>query len=81
MDILGNIWKDTEDNLFIKQSAILDTIKEHYMIQTKQLRKQFLGLSERTLRYHLRKLVDLGLVTKRGTTKGVWYEVIIKDKL
>lgn len=63
-----------EDSLFIKQAAILEVITEQGMINFQTLRRQFLGISERTLRYHLKRLQDLGLIKKRGITKGVYYE-------
>lgn len=65
-----------EDSLFIKQASILEVIREHRVVSSKELHRRFLGIKERTLRYHLKRLVDLGLVKKRGTTKGVWYEAI-----
>lgn len=63
-----------EDSLFIKQAAILEVIREHKMISSKELGRRFLGIKERTLRYHLKKLQDAGLIRKRGNTKGVFYE-------
>ena len=65
-----------EDSLFIKQAEILDVIKEHRILSSNNLRRKFMGIKERTLRYHLKKLCDLGFIRKRGTTKGVWYESI-----
>ena len=63
------------DSLFIKQAAILETIMEHKRTNSKTLRRQFLGISERALRYHLKKLTDLGFIKKRGNTKGAYYEI------
>lgn len=63
------------DTLFIRQAAILETIQEHGIINIKNLRRQFLGISERTLRYHLKRLQNQGLIKKRGITKGVYYEL------
>lgn len=68
--------EDPLDTLFIKQASILEVIREHKMIPSKELRRRFLGIKDRTLRYHLKRLVDRGLIKKRGTTKGVWYEAI-----
>lgn len=65
-----------EDSLFIKQSEILEVIRENKMISSNNLRRQFMGIKDRTFRYHLKRLQDLGLIRKRGTTKGVYYEVI-----
>ncbi len=59
--------------LFIKQLSILEVIEEHKLISSANLRRRFLGINERTLRYHLKKLSDVGLIRKLGTTKGVYY--------
>lgn len=64
-----------EDSLFIKQATILAVIREHQLISSKELRRRFLGITDRTLRYHLKKLQDAGLIRKRGTTKVVHYEI------
>lgn len=63
-----------EDSLFIKQSEILEVIKEHKIISSNNLRRQFMGIKDRTFRYHLKRLADARLIKKRGTTKGVYYE-------
>jgi predicted transcriptional regulator len=64
------------DSLFIKQASILEVIQENRLINFDTLKRQFLGINERTLRYHLKKLADLGFIKKRGTTRGVYYEAI-----
>lgn len=63
-----------EDNLFIKQSAILEVIRELGMINFQTIKRNFVGTNERTLRYHLKQLQNKRLIKKRGTTKGVYYE-------
>lgn len=35
-----------------------------------------MGVNERTLRYDLKKLQDVGLIRKRGVTNGVFYECV-----
>lgn len=65
-----------EESLFIKQSAILEVIREQKLMSSDSLHRRFMGIKERTLRYHLKKLQTLGLIRKRGTTKGVHYEAI-----
>lgn len=72
---------DKINSLFIKQAAILEAIQEHGLIQSSTLKRQFMGISERTLRYHLKRLQDQGLIKKRGTTKGVWYEAVNGSEL
>lgn len=64
-----------EESLFIKQSAILEVIRDHKLVNFDQLRRRFMGINERTLRYHLKRLADLGFIRKRGATKGVYYEL------
>lgn len=65
-----------EDRLLPKQSAILDVIRKHHMIQMKTLKRSFVNTPIRTLSYHVRRLIDKGFIKKRGTTKGVYYEAI-----
>lgn len=67
---LGNM----EEKLFIKQSAILDVIKEHGLIQMKTLQRSFVTTPIRTLGYHVKKLIEKDLIKKRGITNGVYYE-------
>ncbi|MDD2823385.1 MAG: hypothetical protein PHQ59_04890 [Candidatus Daviesbacteria bacterium] len=64
------------NSLFIKQAAVLEVIEEYNLINFSTLKRQFLGINDRTLRYHLKRLVDLGFIKKRGTTKGVYYEAL-----
>lgn len=65
-----------EDLLLPRRSEILNIIKEHGMVNFDTLRRRFISVNERTLRYDLKKLVDAGLIKKRGTTKGAYYEAI-----
>ncbi|OGE42846.1 hypothetical protein A3B45_01230 [Candidatus Daviesbacteria bacterium RIFCSPLOWO2_01_FULL_39_12] len=63
-----------EDLLLPRRAEILNIIKEHGMVNFDTIRRRFLSVNERTLRYDLKKLADAGLAKKRGTTKGVHYE-------
>ena len=65
-----------ESKLFIKQTAILEVIREHKLIQMKTLKESFYNTPERTLRYHLKRLRQAGLIIKRGKTNGVYYKAI-----
>lgn len=67
---------DVEEYLLPRRAEILNIIKEQTMVNFDQIRRRFLAVNERTLRYDLKWLVDHGLIKKRGTTKGVWYEII-----
>lgn len=63
-----------EDYLLPRRAEILNIIKEQKLVNFDTLRRRFLKVNERTLRYDLKKLQDQGLIRKRGTTKGVYYE-------
>lgn len=63
-------------SLFIKQEAILEVIQEHHLVNFTTIKRNFIGSNDRTLRYHLKKLQDAGFIRKRGTTKGVYYEIL-----
>ncbi len=65
-----------EDLLLPRRSEILNIIKDHRLVSFDLIRRRFVGVNERTLRYDLKKLQDRGLIKKRGTTKGVYYEPI-----
>lgn len=67
---------EVEDYLLPRRAEILNIIKDHTMINFDIIRRRFMRVNERTLRYDLKKLQDAGLIRKRGTTKGVYYEVI-----
>jgi len=65
-----------EDLLLPRRTEILNIIRDHQLVNFDIIRRRFLAVNERTLRYDLKKLADLGLIKKRGVTKGVYYEVI-----
>lgn len=64
----------TEETLHIRQLAILEVIREHGLINFLTLKRNFVVVNDRTLRYHIKKLIDSGFIIKRGTTKGVYYQ-------
>lgn len=63
-----------EDSLLPRRFEILQVIKDHKMVNFDFIKRRFFGVNDRTLRYDLKKLVETGLVRKRGVTKGVYYE-------
>ncbi len=65
---------EVEDFLLPRRAEILDIIKDHKLVNFDQIRRRFFAVNERTLRYDLKKLADSGLIIKRGTTKGVYYQ-------
>lgn len=78
-EISGNIRKmdgEIEDYLLPRRGEILNIIRDHKILKFDQIRRRFMGVNERTLRYDLKKLQDAGLIRKRGVTKGVFYEYV-----
>lgn len=67
---------DIEDLLLPRRAEILNIIKDHHMVNFDAIRRRFLSVNERTLRFDLKHLADRGLIKKRGATKGVYYEII-----
>jgi Fic family protein len=65
---------EAEDFLLPRRSEILNIIKDQRVVNFDQIRRRFMAVNERTLRYDLKKLADGGFIIKRGTTKGVYYE-------
>lgn len=63
-----------EDYLLPRRSEIYQIIKDQNLVTFDQIRRRFLKINQRTLRYDLKKLQDSGLIKKRGETKGVFYE-------
>lgn len=66
---------EVTDYLLPRRAEILNIIREQRIVNFDQLRRRFMAVNARTLRYDLKKLQDGGFVRKRGTTKGVYYEV------
>jgi DNA-binding transcriptional ArsR family regulator len=64
---------DNTDLLLPRRKEILILIREHKMMNFDQLRRRFIKINERTLRYDLKKLQDAKLIKKLGTTRGVYY--------
>lgn len=64
-----------DDLLLPRRAEILNIIKEQGMVNFDQIRRRFMAVNERTLRFDLKSLADSGLIRKRGITKGVYYEL------
>lgn len=66
---------EVTDYLLPRRAEIYQIIKDQRLVQFDQIKRRFAKINDRTLRYDLKQLQDQGLVRKRGTTKGVYYEV------
>jgi Fic family protein len=64
---------NAEDFLLPRRAEIYKIIKDHKMVSFDQIRRRFMKVNERTLRFDLKKLQDKGFVRKLGETKGVYY--------
>jgi len=56
-----------------RQEEIYLIIKDHRLVSFDQIKRRFLKVPERTLRYDLKKLVEKDLIIKVGKTKGSYY--------
>lgn len=58
-----------------RQEEIFNIIKDHVVVSFDMIRRRFLKVPERTLRWDLKKLLDMNLIIKSGKTKGSFYKV------
>ena len=63
-----------EDSLLPRRKEILLLIREQQLLSFDRIRRRFLIIPERTLRYDLLQLQKGGFIMKLGTTKGVLYK-------
>jgi Fic family protein len=61
------------DFLLPRRAEIYEIIREQKMVNFDQIRRRFMKVNPRTLRYDLKKLAEGGLIVKLGTTRGVYY--------
>jgi len=65
---------EVTDYLLPRRAEILNIIKEQQLVNFDQIRRRFMRVNERTLRYDLKQLQNSGLIKKLGNTKGVYYQ-------
>lgn len=65
-----------EDYLLPRRSEILYIIRDHKLVSFDTIKRRFMNVNDRTLRYDLKKLQDGGLIKKRGKTNGAYYEAL-----
>lgn len=64
-----------EDGLLPRRAEIVKITREQKLITINMLKRRFLSINERTLRFDVKKLVDDGYLKKLGTTRGVYYSL------
>jgi Fic family protein len=67
-----------EEYLLPRRAEILQIIKDHRLVNFDTVRRRFMAVNERTLRYDLLQLQKSYLIKKLGTTRGVYYEALEK---
>lgn len=65
---------DITDFLLPRRAEIYNIIKDQRLVNFDSIRRRFIAVNKRTLRYDLKKLQEANLIRKRGSTKGVYYE-------
>lgn len=58
-----------------RQEEILNIIKDQIIISFDMVRRRFMQVPPRTLRYDLKKLLDRKLIEKSGETRGRYYRI------
>lgn len=69
------IAKESHPFLPPRQEEILNIIKDQIIVSFDMVRRRFLQVPERTLRYDLKKLLDRKLIEKSGETRGRYYRI------
>lgn len=64
-----------EDSLLPRRKEIIDTIRDHGVVSMDFIRRRFLKVSARMIRFDLQKLEQQGYIIKLGTTKGAMYKI------
>ena len=66
-----------ENNPFLppRQEEIRNIINDQVIASFDMIRRRFLQVPERTLRWDLKKLLDKKLIEKSGETKGRYYRI------
>jgi len=72
---------ENKEKLFLppRQEEIYNIIKDHVICSFDMVRRRFLKVPQRTLRYDLKKLLDKKIVEKTGETRGRYYRARNKN--
>lgn len=65
---------DVADFLLPRRAEILRIVRDQEIVNFDQVRRRFMKVNERTLRYDLKKLQEGGFIKKLGSTRGVYYQ-------
>src|SRR3989338_109213 len=74
-EVLAKQQSKAVDYLLPRRAEILSIIEDHKLVSFDEIRRRFMAVNERTLRYDLKKLQNSGFIRKKGVTKGAYYEI------
>lgn len=77
--ILDKRKMESFESLLPRRAEILAIIKDHKIANFDCIRRRFLNVNARTLRYDLMKLCQDGFIQKLGSTRGVYYKAKEKN--
>lgn len=75
LDELGDKRFTSADLLLPRRKEILEVIRDHEIMSLDSIRRRFLLVSPRMIRYDLKKLEEQGFIIKLGTTRGALYKI------
>jgi Fic family protein len=67
--------KINEETLLPRRQEILNLIKDHQLMSLDSIRRRFLMVSPRMIRYDLKQLEKNGFIIKIGSTRGAMYKL------
>ena len=73
--IVGQKVDNKETLLLPRRKEILDLIRDHKLMSHDQIKRRFLKVSPRMIRYDLKKLEEKGFIVKIGSTRGALYSI------
>lgn len=74
--LMNQMIKKETINLPLRREEIYNIINDHRIVSFDFIKRRFLRVPERTLRYDLKKLCEAGLVVKVGETRGCQYKIV-----
>ena len=75
LDEIGSKKQTSDDLLLPRRKEILDVIRDHGVMSLDSIRRRFLKVTSRMIRYDLKKLEEQGFIIKLGTTRGAMYKI------
>ena len=74
-DIENEINQKTSIDLPPRQEEIFNILRDHQVVSFDFIKRRFLKVPDRTIRYDLKRLTDKQLIIKIGETRGSYYKI------